>query len=58
MSNAARLLEVVRDAVLHHEDLAAALRQSDLPGIERAVAQLQAGEPLTRAISGLVPPHR
>jgi hypothetical protein len=58
MSDAARLLEVVREVALRHENLAEALRQSGLPGIEHASAQLQSGEPLTRAIAGLVPPHR
>jgi hypothetical protein len=55
MRDAVRLLEVLSDAALRQARTSP--RPSGLPGIERAVAHLQAREPLTRAIAGLVPPR-
>jgi hypothetical protein len=55
MSDAARILEVLRDAAGRGDDLANALQASGLPSVETAIAKLRAGEPLPRAIAGLIP---
>lgn len=57
MSDAARLLESIRDAAGRGDDLAAALRQSGVPGGVRAADRLDAGMDLPAAVAGLVPPR-
>ena len=57
MSDTARVLEVVRDAALRGDDLAAALRSCGLPGAAHAAERLAAGETLTAAVAGLIPPR-
>jgi hypothetical protein len=55
MSDAAHLLEVLRDAAGRGEDLAVALRSSGLPGSERAAERLVAGATLPQAVADLIP---
>ncbi len=52
MSDVARVLEVLRDASIRGEDLAAALRGCGLPGADRAGDRLAAGTTLTEAVAG------
>ncbi len=57
MSDAARLLEMLRDAAMRGDDLAAALRACGLPDAERAAERLAVGATLPEAVTGLVPPR-
>ena len=55
MSDAARVLEVLRDAAARGDDLVAALRSCGLSGAARAADRLAAGATLPAAVAGLVP---
>ena len=55
MSDTARLLEVLRDAAIRHDDLAAALHGCGVPGAEPVAARLRAGATLPEAVAGVIP---
>lgn len=57
MSDAARILEVIRDAAMRGGDLALALRDCGIPGAGRAATRLAAGATLPAAMAGLIPPR-
>lgn len=57
MSDAARILEVIRDAAIRSGDLVAALRTSGIPGASQAADRLEGGATVTAAVAGLVPPR-